>query len=442
MGHMTLCDENSIGGISYFLPHHGVLNEQSQTTKLRVVFNGSASTDTGVSLNDIQHTGPVIQDDLLDILLRFRQFNVVVCADIEKMYRMVWVVSEQRCLQKILWRRKPDEDVQEYTLNTITYGTRSAAYLTIRCLKQLGLDNLEARPEASNVILHEFYVDDMLYGESSVTEMIDVCKQVKEILGGAGFNLRKWISNRPEVIAGIQGSSSPEENVIFGEKDSNKTLGLYWSFKKDVLIYYINFPTNVSKVNKRSILSDISKIFDPLGLLSPSIVLVKILLQKLCAVKKKDESLPSNLDFYWRKLRKKFFVLNECEIERQVICLDPVEIQIHGFCDASMEAYGACVYIRSVDKNGCVKISLNSGKSKVALLKSLTIPRLKLSGALVLVHLVERIKTCMSVKFDAIFLWCDSTVVLNWISTSPHLLQTFVSNRVAQIQEKTDVSDW
>ncbi|XP_056635952.1 uncharacterized protein LOC130444698 [Diorhabda sublineata] len=215
MGHMTLCDETSIGGISYFLPHHGVLNEQSQTTKLIVVFNGSASTDTGMSLNDIQHTGLVIQDDLLDILRRFGQFNVVVCADIEKMYRMVWVVSEQRCLQKILWRRKPDEDVQEYTLNTITYGTRSAAYLAIRCLKQLGLDNLEAHPEASNVILHEFYVDDMLCRESSVTEMIDVCKQVKEILGGAGFNLRKWISNRPEVIAGIQRSSSSEEDVYF-----------------------------------------------------------------------------------------------------------------------------------------------------------------------------------------------------------------------------------
>ncbi|XP_057658504.1 uncharacterized protein LOC130895297 [Diorhabda carinulata] len=202
MGHMTLCDETSIDGISYFLPHHGVLNEQSQTTKLRVVFNGSSSTDTGVSLNDILHTGSIIQDDLLDILLRFRQFNEVVCADIEKMYRMIWVASEQRCLQKILWRRKPDEDVQEYTLNTITYGTRSAAYLAIRCLKQLGLDNLE----------------------------------------------------------------------------------------------------------------------------------------------------------------------------RQVICLDPVEIQLHGFCEASMEAYGSCVYIRSVDKNGSVKISLISGKSKVVPLKSLTIP--------------------------------------------------------------------
>ncbi|XP_057654760.1 uncharacterized protein LOC130893015 [Diorhabda carinulata] len=143
-----------------------------------------------MTLNDIQHTGPVIQDDLLGILLSFRQFNGVVCADTEKMYRIVWLASEQRCLQKILWRRKPNEDVQEYTLNTITYGTRSAAYLAIRCLKQLGLDNLEAHPEASNVILHGFYVDDMLCGGSYVTEMIDVCKQVKEILGGAGFNLK------------------------------------------------------------------------------------------------------------------------------------------------------------------------------------------------------------------------------------------------------------
>ncbi|XP_050305065.1 uncharacterized protein LOC126742463 [Anthonomus grandis grandis] len=86
--HMTECPKPDESKVAYYFPHHGVLNEKSQTTKLRVVFDGSAQSDTGVSLNDIQCVGPVIQDDLLSIILRFRQYKVVIGADMVKMYHL------------------------------------------------------------------------------------------------------------------------------------------------------------------------------------------------------------------------------------------------------------------------------------------------------------------------------------------------------------------
>lgn len=85
-GHMTdVTGKNCSNKTEYYLPHHGVLKGDSYTTKLRVVFNASSRTSTGVSLNDLQMTGPIIQSDLLSIVLRFRSRPIVLSADIQKM---------------------------------------------------------------------------------------------------------------------------------------------------------------------------------------------------------------------------------------------------------------------------------------------------------------------------------------------------------------------
>jgi hypothetical protein len=123
----------------YYLPHHGVIKESSGTTKLRVVFDGSASSNTGVSLNDVLHTGPKLQEDLVDILLRFRSHQYVLTGDIAKMYRQILVGPEDRKYQQILWRNSKG-DVETFQLNTVTFGLSAAPYLALRCLKQLADD--------------------------------------------------------------------------------------------------------------------------------------------------------------------------------------------------------------------------------------------------------------------------------------------------------------
>ncbi|KAJ8980871.1 hypothetical protein NQ317_001335, partial [Molorchus minor] len=383
MGHMSLVPPSARDErVEYFLPHHGVLNENSLTTKLRVVFNGSFSTDTGVSINDLQYNGPTIQDDLMSILLRFREYNIVVCADISKMYRMK---AKGHC-KKIFWRSSPEEEIAEYTLNTVTYGTKSAPFLAIRCLNQLGVGNMESYPNAANVIIHDFYVDDMLSGATTAAEAVQLSKEVNSILKSGCFELRKWVSNDPQVLEQISSDCASSDRIVFGEKDKNKTLGVLWCFKLDVLMYRIDFSSKENKISKRSMLSDISRIFDPLGLLGPCVIIAKILLQKLWLQKIDwDEVLPANIHSQWFDLKKQFESLNHLKIPRHVLCCYPTEVEIHAFSDASMDSYGSCVYVRSVDVNGTIIVRLMCSKVKVAPLKVLTIPRLELCGALLMV---------------------------------------------------------
>ncbi|XP_045461903.1 uncharacterized protein LOC123672004 [Harmonia axyridis] len=203
LGHMKKLAQNKENHNErnvFYLPHHGVFKDGSETTKLRIVFDGSCKTDTGISLNDCLHVGPTLQDDLFTILIRFRQHNIVISADICKMYRQVYVQEEQRDLQRILWRAEPSKPIDTYVLNTVTYGTSPAAFLAIRSLQQVGLDKRKNYPVASNMILNDFYVDDLLSGGNSVQEVKQARADLIKILGEYGFVLRKWMSNKQEVL--------------------------------------------------------------------------------------------------------------------------------------------------------------------------------------------------------------------------------------------------
>jgi len=113
---------------AYHLPHHGVLREASSTTKLRVVFNGSQKSSSGATLNDKLHTGPKLQQDLIDVLLRWRRHAYVFTSDIEKMYRQILVHPEDRKWQCILGSETPERSPESFQLCTVTYGPASAPY--------------------------------------------------------------------------------------------------------------------------------------------------------------------------------------------------------------------------------------------------------------------------------------------------------------------------
>ncbi|KYN02138.1 hypothetical protein ALC62_07051 [Cyphomyrmex costatus] len=123
LGHMrevTNEQTSSTGISSVYLPHHAVRNEASTTTKLRVVFDGSCKTTTGISLNDILMVGPTVQDDLFSILTRNRTFKIAMTADIRKMYRQMLVDPIQTALQRIVWRDTKEDPIKIFELMTVT----------------------------------------------------------------------------------------------------------------------------------------------------------------------------------------------------------------------------------------------------------------------------------------------------------------------------------
>lgn len=186
MKHMT---KSNLQDIQFLLPHHPVIRLDHDTTKLRVVFDGSCKLNKGLSVNEVQHVGPILQNELFYILLRFRTHTYVLVGDIEKMYRCIWVHPEQTKYQAIIWRENNTHELQYYRLNTVTYGLTSSPFLAIRCLQELAILNQNSFPIESNIIKNDFYVDDLVTGTNSIEQLKTIKFNLIQILQAAGSNL-------------------------------------------------------------------------------------------------------------------------------------------------------------------------------------------------------------------------------------------------------------
>ncbi|XP_067216967.1 uncharacterized protein [Linepithema humile] len=232
LGHMSIVNK-SINNFanSVYLPHHGVLKESSSSTKLRVVFDASAKNNRGVSLNDALLVGPVLQDNLVDIIVRFRFCKIALTADLQKMYRQVLVQSDDRDFQRILWRFSFNEPIKEYRLNTVTYGQACASYLAVRCLRQLAVEGSERYPQAAYALLNDTYVDGIISGANTIEEACMLQEQLSELLRERGFKAHKWCSNSEDatltkVPIDLRESNS---NLNIDANDIIRTLGIKWN---------------------------------------------------------------------------------------------------------------------------------------------------------------------------------------------------------------------
>lgn len=423
---------------SYFLCHHAIFKIESESTKIRVVFDGSAPSSSGFSVNDLQMIGPNVQDSLFSILIRARQYKYLLTGDVEKMYRQVEVNPDDRNLQLILWREDESLPIKTMQLNTVTYGTASASYLSTRCLWQVGDECTDEL--IKTIIQKDFYVDDLITGSNDEMELQYIQNSVATELNKGCFNLRKYKSNLPNIIQNSSNIAS-QGNLIISE--SSSTLGLGWNPNSDTLHFPINIPIPSETITKRFIMSNAFKIFDPLGLLSPCIMQPKLMLQKLWQLKVGwDEPVPDNIEQAWQDFANGLPVLSNLQIPRFVACVSPKFIEIHSFSDASQVGYGACVYVKTIDINGEILVKLLCSKSKVAPLKPTSIPRLELCAALLAARLSKAVIESIRYVPDRIIHWCDSSIVLGWLKGDISKLKTFVANRIGEIQENTQSSSW
>ena len=437
LGHMELVPKPELNLSPekiFYLPHHAVLKSASHTTKLRVVFDGSAKSSSGYSLNDLLVCGPVLQDDIFAHLCRFRCYPIVLLADVEKMYRQVFIAPEDRNYLRILWREAPNEEILEYRLKTVTYGTKSASFLAIRALQQLGIDNSEKFQLASAVIKRDFYVDNLMTGVNTFQEGRALLNELLKVTSDI-FPLRQWSSNNFELVADLP-SNLKDDSITFTSElsDTISTLGLKWSPVTDCFYFLPNI--DKGKISKRALISKISRIFDPLGLLSPILVLAKIFLQSLWLHKLNwDEELNNELKAAWNNIEENINSVHPLTIPRAVSIKVNKKVILFGFCDASKSAYAAVLYLGYINDAREITTSLLCSKSKVAPLKKLTIPRLELCGALLLSKLVNKVVKLLNIDISEAHLWCDSQIVLHWLFSSHIKQPVFVTNRITQIQE-------
>ncbi|XP_052565835.1 uncharacterized protein LOC120412439 [Culex pipiens pallens] len=452
LGHMHKVEETDAVKRCY-LPHHPVVREASTTTKVRVVFDASCKTSSGVSLNDALLCGPVIQQDLRSLIYRCRIKQIMLVSDVEKMFRQIGITPEDRALQCVLWRPTPSAEVCTYELNTVTYGTKSAPFLATRALKQLAMDEKHRFPLAAKAISEDVYMDDVITGMDDEDAAHNLRIQLDEMMISGGFRLRKWACNRAEVLRGVaeENLAIPlPEGINLDKESSVKTLGLTWIPNTDEFKVQFDITPTVAEdeLCKRVVLSKAASLFDPHGWFGATITTAKIFLQQLWTLVDAegkrldwDTPLPPTVGENWRKYEEQLPVLNSIRFARCVVIPNAEKVELHCFSDASKKAYGGCVYVRSENAAGDVMVRLVASKSRVAPLKVQTIPRLELCGATLVAQLFKVLQEALDISLSAHF-WTDSTCVLSWLDAIPTTWATFVANRVSKIQTITEGHQW
>ncbi|XP_044583145.1 uncharacterized protein LOC123264093 [Cotesia glomerata] len=384
LSHMVLVSHDQEPG--YYLPHHPVIKTSSTTTKVRVVFDASAKSDKGISLNKVLLTGHTVQDNLFTILLRFRIYVYAMTSDIAQMYRQIRVHPNHHKFQRIFHYH--NDRISTFDLQRVTFGVSAAPFLATRTVNQLADDERHNFPNASIVLKRDLYVDNLLTGTNSLPEILQLRDEIIQLT----FDLDCAINDDP----------------------ISKTLGIVWNSLTDEFIYTDNSLGSLKKMTKRTILSDIAKIFDPLGILGPVVLAAKAMVQACWKAKVHwDEAVPQELHTRWCKFAEQLPLIREFAVERNIVIPNAINIEIHGFCDASKIGYGACLYERSMNQQA----QLLSRLYKEAL------PSLNF--------------TCNKIVF-----WSDSTIVLQWLKRSPHTLKVFESNRVSEIQSLGNDVEW
>ena len=272
-------------GKTWYLPHHAV-SHPAKPEKTRIVFDCSAKFD-GKSLNAQLLQGPDLTNSLLGVLLRFRQEQVGITADIRSMFHMVRVPEEDADLLRFLWWPKGDtsREPQDYRMRVHLFGAVSSPSCANFALKKTAEDNwVEYGLEMRSTIERNFYVDDCLKSVQDADTAVKLSEQLRSACQNGGFHLTKFISNDSAVMDGI-----PEEDraievtngsCLVTESAEKRVLGILWNVSSDTM----GFRVQIAKkpVTRRGILSTISSIFDPLGFVVPVLLTPKILLQQLC----------------------------------------------------------------------------------------------------------------------------------------------------------------
>ncbi|GFV54129.1 integrase catalytic domain-containing protein [Trichonephila clavipes] len=323
------------------------------------------------------------------------------------MYRQILINPDQQDLQRIIWKHGLDAEILTYRLKTVTYGLSNAPFLAIRTLQQLAKDEKSRFPLASETLLYDTYMDDIVSGVPDLETAQQLQSQLKDALQSCGMNLHKWSSNSPELLN--SSLSSDVEHSFSTDIDlSVKTLGISWKPFEDCFVFKVSVSAK-HIYTKREILSVIAKLYDPLGFLGPVIAKAKVFLQQLWQCKLDwDDVLPNSIANEWREFVTTLKYIEEVKKLRFIMADNNVRIVLQGFADASEAAYGAVVYLQCFLHNGAAK----------------------------------KIRSTLKLNISDIVQHTDLTIALAWLNTPANRLKTFVANRVAKVQELTEGFQW
>ena len=445
-GYIRKVGDHEKNASKWYLPHFPVIRPDKETTKTRIVFDASAKCN-GVSLNDVIHQGPKLQQDLFDVLLRFRRYQVAVVCDIAEMYLRIGIGTADKPYHRFLWRgNTQDRSPDVYEFDRVVFGINSSPFLAQFVLQHHAREHQADYGRATETILKSTYMDDSMDSVLDEKQGIGLYRQLSCLLNKAGMHAHKWLSNSPTVLSKVPIQDRKSEvDLDRDQLPCTKTLGVWWLANEDIFTFREHVPDSNMLYTKRNFLKKIATLFDPIGFLAPFIIRAKMLLQDMWTAglewdDELTEPLASCARAWFGELEKlKKVRIPRC-LRRKDRSLD--SMSLHTFVDASENAYGAVVYARCTYDDGSSSSEIVAAKSRVAPCIATSIPRLELMGAVIGVRLALRIAEVLKIKIsDAIF-WSDSMNTLWWIRGRSRGFKPFVANRVGEIQSCTNPEQW
>ena len=447
-GHARLVSAQESSELNqWFLPHHAVF-KRSNPSKCRVVFDCAAQYK-GVSLNDVILQGPNHLNSLAGVLIRFRKEPVAVVGDIKAMFHQCSVTHSDKRYLRFLWWPKGDtsQPAQVHAMTVHLFGATSSPSVVGFCMRKTA-DDFESSfsDTAIDTLRRSFYVDDMLRSVPSVDAAKKLIPEMKSLLDKGGFKLTKFISSHRDVIDTISEDDRAKSLQALNIEDNvlpqESALGLKWNVEGDFFTYTVNLQEKPP--TRRGLFATTASLYDPLGLVAPVVLVPKLIQQELCRQQLDwDDEISPDIVAEIIKWKASTHELSSLKIPRsfQVGPSFESDRELHVFSDASEFAYGAAAYLKVTSENG-VTVSLVIRKSRVAPIKSLSIPRLELTAALVAAKLAKFIQDECDYNELPVFFWSDSMTVLRYLRNVSTRFKVFVAHLIQQIQELSDVSAW
>ena len=406
----------------HYLPYHHV-DKESTTTPIRIVFDASSKKPGELSLNDCLHTGPSLTTRLFESLLAFRANPFVVMSDVSKAFLRIGIDESSRDWCRFVWMSDPSDpsSVVTYRFKVVCFGATCSPFLLQGTLDY----HLKTHPHCLAKFLAScFYVDNFLRTYETAEQMFAEYPVINDILNDAGMPLQEWVSNDGEFNKLVKA-----EELIIVKQSVFSVLGILWNVESDKLKVK-SCKSSQEVVTKRSILSCVSSVFDPLGLVSPVVILGKILVSDLWKSDLNwDDKVNEEFQERFTRLKVELSQISCIEFPRFVV--SPGKCQLHVFCDSSQRAFGAVAY--SVDLSYQTSNILVS-KARVCPHRKLTIPKLELTSVNVGCKLAYSLMSNSSFNFQSCVIWSDSEVTIARIK-SDKCKDPFVRNRVKEIRD-------
>lgn len=464
-------------GPVWYISHLIAPNPHSVTTPVRLVWNSSQKC-RGVSLNDLLLKGPDVLNSIRAVLLKFRRGGFAALGDVKKMYNSVWLEDQEVHLHRFLWRDSEEEELAEYAVTRVNIGDKPAG-----CIAQLAMRETANLPQFSHleeerrVLQEDSYVDDLLTSHDNLDQLKVITGNVEQILKAGGFELKPWVftgQSRRE-SSGNDQAVTPRTVILPNQlkEEDNKALGLGYTLEDDKLhvMVGINFSRRKRKMRlgqdlrleqvraqtpdpltRRELLSQVSGLYDPIGLTTPvkqkGAILVRRAFQEAkpkCSTSKDtwDLALSEKLREDAISLFEEYAKLSKVKFHRALTPAGaPAEPDAITFSDGSEHAYGAVLYLRWACNQGSM-VRLVESKAKLTPLdhKGEAV-KSELCGAVFAARLKKYFEQHGRIQVKQWYHFVDSQTVLGAIQRESYGFQTFFANRIGEIQGSTQRQDW